>query len=58
MSQLERECAIMAEEMLDAELVAITRKIEDEDELTALQAAVVHELLKRSRTDASLSGFS
>ena len=57
MSRLERECAAMAARMMDAELIAITSKIEDEDELTPLQEAVVHEWRKRSRMDTDLSGF-
>ena len=58
MSELETRCAVMTENMLDAELAAILSKIEDEDELTPLQESVVAEWRKRRRLDIELKGFN
>jgi len=49
MSITEEQCAMMAARMLDEELLAITRKIEDEDNLTPFERAVVREWHERQR---------
>ena len=47
MSEISQECRTMAAQMLDAELMAILRKLKEGDELTQLQNAVLVEIEKR-----------
>lgn len=47
MSELQKQCADMAANMLDAELVAVLRGIPVRQKLTPLQAAVLNETRKR-----------
>jgi len=53
MRELEERCAAMAADMLDAELLAIIRKVVAhdgmaEEQMTPLQVAVLDELRKRA----------
>jgi len=48
MRELEKRCAAMAADMLDAELIAIDRKIAGQDKVTPLQAAVLAEMQRRT----------
>ena len=47
MRNLADECAAMAATMLDAELMAILRKMPDDEQRTPLQRAVEHEARRR-----------